>query len=321
MVKDLRKKHTVLCTSRRYREVSELAKIRRFPMKLIGRHGGGDRLGKLEASIDRMKILSKEIAKFEPDLVISFCIPEAARISHGLGINHIAFTDAPHASVIMKLTIPLIQKLLAPWVIPKNAFTKFGIAQKNIIQYKAIDAASMTKRSISKKTKLPYDTKKKTIMIRLVEEQASYSRRKDIMVPIIKAIVKKFKTENIVVLSRYTDQRRELKKIFGNEIKILNMSYDGKVLLENCDVFIGSGGTMTAESAMLGVPTISYDAVPNFIEDYLVKNRLAVRERNPKKIVSKIDKMISKPNKKRAKSKVSEMEDPYLKLLETIKSL
>ena len=37
----------------------------------------------------------------------------------------------------------------------------------------------------------------------------------------------------------------------------------------NTDIFIGSGGTMTAESALMGIPTISYNAVPNIIEKFL----------------------------------------------------
>lgn len=322
MVKNLKKKHRILCTSRRYREVSALAKIRKFPVKLVGKHGGGDKLDKLEASLDRMKTLSSEISKFAPDLVISFCSPEASRIAYGLGIKHIAFSDSPHATAVMKLSIPYIQKLLIPWVIPKNQFTKFGISQKDIIQYRSIDAATITKRSVLKNVKLPYDTKKKTILIRPAEEQAAYAGGKNTTVSIIRSILKKFKTENIVVLSRYTPQRKNLTKIFGNKIKVLNMSYDGKILLENCDVFVGSGGTMTAESALLGVPTISYDAVPNFIEEYLVKKKLAIRERDPKKIVSKIDKILSSKNfnKNRAKKEVSTMEDPYSKLSKAIKS-
>ncbi len=49
------------------------------------------------------------------------------------------------------------------------------------------------------------------------------------------------------------------------------MSFDGKYLLNNTDVFIGSGGTMTAESALMGIPTISYNAIPNSIEKMLVR--------------------------------------------------
>ena len=42
---------------------------------------------------------------------------------------------------VMKLSVPLVQKLLIPWIIPKNEFTKYGIDKKNILQYKAIDAS------------------------------------------------------------------------------------------------------------------------------------------------------------------------------------
>ena len=74
----------------------------------------------------------------------------------------------------MKLSLPFIQKLLIPWVIPKKEFTKFGIDAKNIIQYRSIDAATITKRKISNKPKLPFNTNKMTILIRPAEDQAAY---------------------------------------------------------------------------------------------------------------------------------------------------
>ena len=80
---------------------------------------------------------------------------------------------------------------------------------------------------------------------------------------------------------------------------------------------------MTAESALLGIPTISYDAVPNFIEEYLIKKKLAIRETDPKKIISKIDRILSSKNvnKKRAKKEILAMEDPYSKAIKVIKSI
>ncbi len=100
------------------------------------------------------------------------------------------------------------------------------------------------------------------------------------------------------------------------------MSFDGKHLLNNTDVFIGSGGTMTAESALLGIPAISYNAVPNIIENYLVKKYLVKRERNPVKICNQIKKIFRVSNRehqKRVKKIVSKMEDPIQKLVKVIK--
>ncbi len=140
IIEKLGQKHEILSTSREYNEVSKLAKIRDFDLIFVGKHGGGDKESKLRASIERIEKLSKKIKRFEPDIVISFGSPEAARISFGLGIKHVMFCDSPHANAVMKLTLPLIQKLLIPSVIPKEEFSKFGINQKDIVQYKAIDA-------------------------------------------------------------------------------------------------------------------------------------------------------------------------------------
>jgi hypothetical protein len=322
MIERLGKNHNVLCTSRSYDEVSKLAKIRKIDLIYVGKHGGGKKYDKLEASINRIRKLSLLIDKFSPELAISFCSPEAARVSFGLGIRHIAFCDSPHANAVMKLTLPLIQKLLIPWIIPKKEFSKYGIDPKDIIPYKAIDASVTIKRNRNQKNPLPFKNNKKNILIRVEEEQAAYTTKSRKIIPIINEIVKEFDGENIVILGRYAEQIINLKKLFGKKANIMKMSFDGKYLLDNTDVFLGSGGTMTAESALLGVPTISYNAVPNIVEKYLVKNNLVKRETNPKKITKIIKKFLESSDdnsKKRARKISSSMEDPIQKLIQIIK--
>ncbi|MDP7284828.1 MAG: DUF354 domain-containing protein [Candidatus Nitrosopelagicus sp.] len=321
MIQRLKKNHSVLCTSRKYNQVTDLAKIRKQKLVIIGKHGGGEKHDKLNASLSRSKLLVKKISKFSPDITISFCSPEAARISYGLGIKHICFSDSPHAENVMRLVVPLVQKLLIPWIIPKKKFTKFGIDQNDIIQYKAIDAATISKRKIKniKKT-----VGKRIILIRLEEDEASYSLKKRPIIPIVKEILKEFSEQEIVIMIRYASQKKYLQQIFQKKIKILSKVVDSKLLLYNADIFIGSGGTMTAESALLGIPTISYDAVPNIIEDYLVRKKLVMREVNPKKMVSVMKKVFKSSNsrrKNRAKKMMSSMEDPYPILLKTMKSI
>ena len=324
IIEKLGQKHKILCTSREYNEVSKLAKIRDFDLIFVGKHGGGDKESKLRASIDRIEKLSKKIKRFEPDIVISFGSPEAARISFGLGIKHVMFCDSPHANAVMKLTLPLIQKLLIPSVIPKEEFSKFGINQKDIVQYKAIDAVVTMQRKIDENIKSPFeDNHKKNILIRVEEEEAAYTSKSSKIIPIIKKIVNDYKDENIVVLGRYSKQISNLQKSIGRKAKVIKMSFDGKYLLNNTDVFIGSGGTMTAESALMGIPTISYNAVPNIIENFLVKKSLVKRETNPKRVSNEIKRIFGvsrDKNQKRAEKVVKQMEDPIEKLVKIIKN-
>lgn len=319
MVSKLSKNHKILCTSRNYREVVELAKIKNVDLKLVGKHGGSTKEGKLHSSIQRMNSLLEEVMKFSPDLTVSFCSPEAARISYGMGIKHVAFSDSPHAEAVMRLAVPLVQKLLIPWVIPKNEFTRYGISKKDIIHYKAIDASVIVKER-SRIQSITIDKTRKTIVIRPEESEAAYILGKTGSDNVIYEVSKQNDLYNIMVLTRYAMQKKRLEEKFGKKVIIMDKVVDGKSLLSTTDLFIGSGGTMTAEAALMGIPTISYDAVPNYIEKYLVRVGLVKREINPKKISVLIKKMVNsnRTNKQRAKIVLDSMGDPYLKLLEII---
>ena len=323
-IQKLRKQHKIFCTSRKYEQVNGIRKFGSINPVIVGKHGGKSNVNKLLASLERSKLLTKRIERSDPDLLVSFCSPEASRVAFGLGIPHIAFSDSPHAKAVMKLSLPYATKLLTPWIIPKRDFAEFGIDDRNIIKYRAIDAAVIIKNY--KKSKQKKSNAKKIILIRPEETEAAYITKKSKTVKIIKKIVEKFPDEQKIVLSRYKDQSCNLKKIFGASIFLLSKPVNGKELLSKADCFVGSGGTMTAESGLLGIPTISLNAIPNRIEDYLVKKKIIVRSDNPDKISKEIfqsinNAQISSKRKKNAKKLVATFEDPYQVLLKTIRTL
>jgi predicted glycosyltransferase len=330
----------------------------------VGKHGGSERHDKLNASLHRTKLLSTRIKKFSPDITISFCSPEAARASYGLGIPHVCFSDSPHATAVMKLSLPYADKLLIPWIIPKSDFKNMGIDPKNIIQYKSIDAAQITKRKVffGCGTDIKSRRSWKTILIRTPEDEAAYSSKQSDVVNIIKKIEKDFFGCHITVLTRYKKQAESLKKKFSKSVQnkwipyanydksnpqkmkergipehirskfqIVSKVVDGHKMLLDSDVFVGSGGTMTAESALLGVPTISYNAIPNRIEDYLVSKKIVTRCMTPNKIAERITHVFQlttyrgggseRTRRMQIKKFVNSLEDPYPILLKTIKSI
>ena len=320
MIKNLKLKHKVLCTSRNYNQATHLAKIRKISLEIFGKHGGANKADKLRASTKRMQMLATRIEKFAPDVTVSCCSPEAARISFGLGVKHYAFTDAPHATKAMRLCVPLLDKVLIPWVIPKRELTQFGINARNVIQYKAIDGAkTITRKAIFNET-IPKTPNKKLILIRPIEEEAAYVFKTISEIPIIKEL-DKISNASIIVLARYTPQRIRLRAGLPNRIKVITMRFDGKYLLENTDLFVGSGGTMTSESALLGVPTISMDSVPNYYEKYIVRTHLAVRAKNAHTISIAARKLLTSPRivyKKRAAAARATMINPYSVLKQVI---
>jgi predicted glycosyltransferase len=324
------KDHELLCTGRNYRECVKLSKLKKLDLKIVGKFGGSSKYDKLRASSSRIFDLSREINDFQPELCISFSSPEAARVAFGLGIPHVTFSDSPHARAVQRLTIPFVNYLLCPWIIPYSAWKNLGISKNQIIRYHALDPVAWirdeTKMINEKELKSKYHlSKNNAIVVRPEESKASYLIDKDSNVDrILGSIVENFhKTSDILVLGRYEDQIRHLKGKYGDRIMVLENVVDGLELISLADVFVGGGGTMTAESALLGKPTISISPIKFYVDDYLVKMGLIRKIANSSHIVKILDQMQSdnkfrKEQKIRARLILNQMEDPADKLMKII---
>lgn len=132
------KGHKVTLTTRDYREANQTLATLRIDATRIGRHGGSDPRKKLTSSTKRIEKLIPFVDKVNPDVCISFSSPEAARVSFGMGVPHLCVSDSPHAEAVSRLTVPLSKRIFTPSVIPKEAWTRYGIAEENIVQYKAL---------------------------------------------------------------------------------------------------------------------------------------------------------------------------------------
>jgi len=300
--------HEILCTGREYREAKELAKIKKLDIRTIGKHGGDNKFEKLNTSTERAFLLSSFINSFEPDLTVSFSSPEASRVAFGLGIKHYIFNDSPHATAVAKLTVPLSDRLFCPWVIPLREWTKLGLEKDRITQYKALDPIVWIKKElqynrrqeISKmQKKLKIDKGKQTLLIRPEEIKASYITDKNVKssIGLIDEIVKKFSDEyNILILARYLDQvdfyKSRFEKIDGT--KIIETVMEGNLLLRLADLFIGAGGTMSAEAALMGKPVISITPINFYVEKYLIKVGLIKKIRNSVTLTKYIKSILSK---------------------------
>jgi predicted glycosyltransferase len=330
--------HESLCTSREYREVVELSKIKQLPLKIVGRHGGAGKYEKLCESANRIFELAHMVKQFEPDVAISFSSPEAARVAFGLGVSHIGFNDSPHAEAVARLTIPLLDHLFSPWVIPYSAWNIFGIPKTRITRYRALDPVVWLKRSpLSSSSSLTsnlineigLETSKKNVLIRLEETKASYIADKKIenSISMVDAIVDNLSVaNNIIILCRYEDQITELTKRYEGKAYTMQNVLDGTLLISLADLFIGAGGTMTAEASLLGKPTISIAPVRFYIEKYLIKSGLVKRAISSRDLVRLSNKMLLDKNytttqENRARHILDSMDDPIDKMFSFITNL
>jgi predicted glycosyltransferase len=319
--------HEVLCTSRKYREAVELAKIKKLNLTFVGSHGGADRYYKLREGASRTYELAEIVKQFGPDVAVSFSSPEGSRVAFGLGIRHIGFNDSPHSEAVAKLTVPLTSKLYCPWVIPYSAWSGYGIAKKNIVHYRALDPAAWLKhRDNDDMEEVKQDKKMMMILLRLEESKASYIADKKVSTTnMIDSFVNElWKSANIVILCRYEDQIAEVESRYGNKVQVLRDVVDGITLIKSTQLFVGAGGTMTAEAALLGKPTISIAPIQFYVDKYLVKSGLVKRAINSRSLVRLGVKMISderyiQTQKKRATRILGRMEDPTERMINALR--
>jgi len=314
--------HDAFVTTRHYREVEELLQLRETKATIIGRHGGGDLSAKLVESSKRITELAEHVVKKKPDLAISCCSPEAARVAYGLGIPHYALCDSPHAEAVCRLSIPLSRMLFTPRAVPKGAWKRYGIASANIVRYNALDPAVWIRAyapGADPRQALGLDEEKPIVVLRTEEEYASYllqsQRRTKSIVSQLASPLKEFGAQ-VVLLPRYENQVEVLTRELAGVATVPPRVVDSIGLLSRSSAFVGAGGTMNAEAALMGLPTIScYPSDPTYVDRYLFRLGLAERILSADRTVNKVRRFLSDPRlAKRQKAKadhvLAKMEDP-----------
>jgi len=323
LVRRLSQQHVgVLVTTREYREVNQLLKMRKISALKVGRHGGGALKAKLISSAERIRRLAVLLPSHGCESAISFSSPEAARVAYGLSIPHYCISDSPHAEAVSRLTIPLSKMLFTPKVIPLKAWINYGIDRAHIVRYDALDPAAWLKGFRPDPhvlDELGLDCSRPILTVRAEESQASYligqSLANPLSVLVARALTRELPQSQVVLIPRY-DLATFTKKLAGRSVIVPSSAIDATSLLYYSRLFLGGGGTMTAEAALLGVPSISfYPGSPTYVESYLVRLGLVARIERVQVIIKHAIRILRDARyadalRARSRRIMSRMEDP-----------
>jgi len=327
--------HQIYQVTRDYREVNQLLKMKGIAARVVGEHGGKNLQDKLRASAQRTLELTSIFAELKPDVAVSLPSPETSRVAFGLGIPHVCLNDSPHAEAVARLTVPLATLLLTPKCIPKKTWIKFGIQHDRIIQYNAIDPWAWLKDFKPDEeilNQLGLDKSRPIVVFRTEEAFASYLLgkipRTPAWMPLLKSLVESNADLQVIVIPRYEAQVTFLTQALGNRATVCKSTIDAPRLLAHASIFVGAGGTMTAEAALLGVPTFScYPDKPYLIEKYLIHKGLVVREANCARVRPKVLKTLDnieaarQSQEMKARRLTSSFEDPVEVIVKAIEKV
>ncbi len=292
-----------LVTSRSYGYLDSLFELLRVPHIAVGEHGGGDRSKKLLHSMERVKGLVDIVSGFknEVSLLLSKASPEAVFVASHLGIPIITAYDNEFNVPQCKLTFPLSDSLLIPSIFPRNILSSFNTSKQKVASFNGVfEAAHIKYFKPSRRvlSLLGFSADDSIVVARPEPYQSTYfniGKPRTLLVKIIKKLIQEVKGEDfgIVIFPRSNEQRKLLQEKFGSRVTMPSSSIDSLSLLLFSSVFLGGGGTMTREAALLGTPTISFYPGPQLaVNLFLIRKKLVKHILNPKAIVKEAEKVI-----------------------------
>lgn len=307
--------YNFLLTTREYDEIPEFSKLLGLHPLVVGKHGGGDLADKLLRSAERLDELAHLLKGRDLSFVISHGSPEATRIGFGLDRPTVNINDSPHAEAVARLTVPLSTWLISSSFIPRPAWTKFGPRPKALIRYHGLEVVTWLREERVQPSDLGLP--RPIVLFRPEEVKASYLVGERQQSTYLLHELKRALRENrfsLVVLPRYESQRQAFRQELPDAV-VLDRPVEGLSLIKGADIFIGGGGTMTWEAALLGIPTLYAFPKKIYIESALERFGLLTKI-GTRDFVSRLQHVLEDlPNIKRrqaavAKRTLSRLEDP-----------
>lgn len=265
MIRDLEREHEVVITCRPLANTIDLLDLHGFKYTVVGQHYGGKLSAKLFGFPIRVYQLCKFLAGKKIDVAISqssFHSPVAARL---MGVRSIYMNDNEHAmgnvpaficaDAILVPEFLGIEKLKKQWANPRKVHhypgVKEGIYLWELDQRLAQRAAAP---GVASPRARP-DGARRVVYIRPEPWTAQYYKGSrnflDNLVLGMKDHV------DVVLLPRGKEQGVHYQDPKFAGVRVVMTALDIADIAPDCDLFIGAGGTMTREMAVLGIPTIS----------------------------------------------------------------
>jgi predicted glycosyltransferase len=222
---------------------------------VVGKHYGKNIFKKIAGYPIRVFQLVKYLKLNKPDLAISQSSYHSALASWLVGIPSIYTNDNEHAIGNIPSFL-FATKILLPENMSINKF-KWAIASNKLVRYPGLKEGIflwIKNEYIMEQRKLNPPSNV-NIFIRTEPQTAQYYNGKlNFLDDIIIALQTKY---TITVLTRNQDQLMHYNNPIFSNIKVPVKPLSFEQVASQCTLFIGAGGSMTREIAMLGIPTIS----------------------------------------------------------------
>jgi predicted glycosyltransferase len=273
MIRELEREHEIIITSRPLANTIDLLDLHGFKHEVVGIHYGSKLSAKLFGFPVRVMQLRQFLASREVDVAISQSSFHSPSVSRLLGVRSIYMNDNEHAVGNIPAFI-CASRIMVPEFLDLQKLKKQGAHPKKVIHYPGVkegiylwelDARLSKKGGRSKEVK-----SRKVVYVRPEPWTAQYYKGS---INFLDDLLLRMQSDvDIVLLPRDREQGSHYRESKFSKIQVITTALDIADIAPDCDLFIGAGGTMTREMAVLGIPTISvYQDKLLDVDRYLLK--------------------------------------------------
>jgi len=325
LIKKLETKFDFILTARNHDRIFSILDAKGLDYVPIGKHGGPELDGRLQAYAQNIQQLTPVIKDEKPDLLLTERWPEAVRVAFGFNIPAwtIYYDEREHH--VNRMVFPLSSRVFAPNFYTPTEIRENGIDLEKVVWFRGFHTCYLKGQTINQKNpfkELGFESP--ILLIRPEPEFATFfGQKQDVLERSVLLLSNNhgFKNDfNIVVLPRTKAQASCYAKY---PVAIMDEAF-----IENpvafADVTIGAAETMLMEAFVLGKPAIStiYWQESKPVTEL---HKYIPHSKDPKEVVTKaLDYLNPKEQREfyeRTRLIVDLMENPVLKMEEEINRL
>ena len=279
MIKELLLNHEVLITCRPLANTIELLELSGFSYHIVGTHYGQSTIKKMLGFSIRSGQLYIFLKNKGIDVAASHSSFYSPLVSKLLGIRCIYLNDNEYAAG-NKISFAFADKIMVPEFLDIKKVKKQWARETKIIKYPGVkEGIYLWSYEPAIYNNIADGKSKKRIFIRPEPWTAQYYKgKRNFIDGLLLGIKDKYKT---ILLPRGKVQEEYYRQDKFCGITVPDKSITLIEIMSNCDLFIGAGGTMTREAAVLGIPTISiYQDDLLDVDNYLIDNGFMIHKKD-----------------------------------------
>ena len=249
--------HRVVITCRPLANTIDLLDLHRLKYTVVGEHYGGKLWKKVYGFPIRVLQLVRHLKPQRIDVAVSQSSFHSPLVAKLLGVRSIYMNDNEHAlgnvpSFLFATTI------LVPEFLSAQVLRSHGADVRKVVNYPGVKEGIYLWKLQDRLDVSAHERRERarpSVYVRPEPWTAQYYKGgRDFLDDVLLGIAAH---ADVTVLPRGGEQGAHYRDARFGAVRVIDTALDIEAIALDCDLFVGAGGTMTREMAVLGTPTIS----------------------------------------------------------------